>query len=318
MTNNHSDVRRSQSRRGGKQAFADQRLAPALLLTPAGLVVGAITIIPLGILVFTSFTDFNRSSLFTGKYNFVGFSQYEQILKSSAFWESFVRTVFFTVALVVGTIVIGVFLSHVMMKISPRLRILLTIVLIFAWAMPNVASSMVWKWMFQPGYGVANWIITKLQIFGDFTQVDWSNNTSLAFVEIWLLVVWQAVPFVAMTVYAAETQISPDFREAAEIDGANEWQTYWRVTFPFLRPTIGLVTILSTIWDFNVFNQIWLVSNGGPNGSTSTLGVYSYVTAFGGKSLIGAGSAIAVTTTIILAFVVALYIRNIVKAGEEL
>ena len=110
---------------------------------------------------------------------------------------------------------------------------------------------------------------------------------------------WQAVPFIALTLYAAQTQVAQEYIEAARLDGANEWRIYWNVTIPFLRPTLMLMTILSVIWDFNVFNQIWLITQGGPNDATMTLGVYTYMNAFVSFDL-GNGAAIAIVTTLIL------------------
>lgn len=299
------------------RAFAERRLPPMLLMAPAGIVLGAVTIIPLIVMVYMAFTDYDQRSLFTGEYSFVGFAQFAGILTDPEFWASFVRTILFTSALVIGSVVIGVAMSHLMTRLGSTMRMVTTIVLVFAWAMPNVAASLVWNWMFQPGYGVMNWILTQLRVFGDMTNTDWGADTSLAFTSIWLLVVWQAVPFIALTIYAAETQVGSEYIEAARLDGASEGSIYRLVTLPFLQPTILLVTILSVIWDFNVFNQIWLVSKGGPDGSTSTLGVFTYTTAFVGLD-IGAGAALALLTALLLSAITSVYIRNLIRSGEDL
>jgi N,N'-diacetylchitobiose transport system permease protein len=220
-------------------------------------------------------------------------------------------------AMVAGSVVIGMGVSHLLTRIHTSMRYVVTVVLIFAWAMPNVASSLVWNWLFQPGYGVVNWMLTQLRVFGDMTDTQWSNDLLLSYTSIWMLVVWQAVPFIALTLYAAETQIPLEVKEAVRLDGGSEWTVYRVVTIEYLRPTLLLVTMLSIIWDFNVFNQIWLVSQGGPDGATSTLGVFTYITAFVGHD-IGTGSAVAVIAALILMALSALYIRNLVRSGEEL
>lgn len=292
--------------------------APFWLLTPAGLMILFVTLLPIGFLVFTSFTDYNQRTLFTGAFSFVGLDQYAAVLADQEFWWSLLRTVLFTAALVGGSVVIGAGMSHLMTRLPSALRYLTTVVLILAWAMPNVASSIVWSWLFQPQYGVINWMLTQTGLFGDMTSVDWASDPTLAWVCIWLLVVWQAVPFIALTLYAAETQVPPELKEAARLDGASEWNIYRVVVLPSIAPTMLLVTMLSIIWDFNVFNQIWLISEGGPDGATSTLGVFTYTTAFSGNLQIGAGSAIAVASTLILVALSALYIRNLVRSGEDL
>ncbi len=291
--------------------------APLWLLSPAGIVTFALTVVPIGFLVFSSFTNFNQRSLFTGEFDFVGFAQYVRIFTDPDFWWSTVLTVLFTAAMVGGSIAIGMSVGQVLTRVSSVVRYAMTVVLILAWAMPNVASSLVWKWLFQPGYGVVNWMITQLGIFGDWTFVDWSAQPVLAFVTIWLLIVWQAVPFIALTLYAAQIQIPIDYLEAARLDGAGEWRTYFSVVFQQLKPTLLLLTVLSIIWDFNVFNQIWLLTQGGPDGATATLGVFSYKAAFVSFD-IGEGAAISVVTTILLMIFTGFYIRSLIRSGEDL
>jgi N,N'-diacetylchitobiose transport system permease protein len=287
------------------------------LLSPAGIVIIALVIAPLIFLIFTSFTDFDQRTLFTGQFSFVGLSQYAAVFVDPAFWWALVRTILFTAAMVAGSVFIGMAVAQLLLKLSAGMRYVVTAVLVLAWAMPNVASSQVWLWLFQPGYGVVNWILTRLHIFGDMTNVNWAQSSSLAFVCIWILIVWQAVPFIALTLYAAQSQLGSEYLEAARLDGAGEWRIYWQVVVPFLRPTILLMTILSIIWDFNVFNQIWLVSQGGPGSATTTLGIYTYQSAFVGFQ-IGNGSAIAIVTTILLLIFSAFYIRSLIRSGEDL
>lgn len=298
------------------RAFADRRLPAFLLMTPAGLLLVAVTFIPLAVMAWMAFTDYDKRSLFTGAYEIVGFQQFIDILGDPDFWASFFRTIWFTAALVIGSMLIGVAISHLMTRLGSVMRMVVTIALIFTWAMPNVAASLVWNWLFQPEYGVVNWFLTQLRIFGDMTATNWGYDTGLAFTSIWLLVVWQAVPFIALTIYAAETQVGQEYIEAARLDGASERTIYFNVTLPFLKPTILLVTILSVIWDFNVFNQIWLVSGGGPDGTTETLGVFTYVTAFVSLEM-GTGAALALITALLLAGLTSIYIRHLIRSGED-
>ncbi|WP_212754661.1 carbohydrate ABC transporter permease [Nakamurella aerolata] len=288
-----------------------------LLLSPGLLIITALTVVPIVVLVLSSFTDYNRRSLFTGRFELVGVGQYQRLLGNEEFWWSLLRTLGFTAALVVGSIAIGLALTVLLTRLGVALRMPVTVALICAWAMPTVASSVVWNWLFQPGYGVVNWLLTQLGIFGDMANTDWSNDAVLAYVSIWLLIVWQAVPFIALTLYAAVMQVPLERQEAARMDGASEWRVWRSVVIPALRPTLGLVTILSIIWDFNVFNQIWLVSGGGPDSATTTLGVFAFTTAFVGFQ-IGTGSALSVITTLILLALTALYIRRLLRAGEDL
>ncbi len=291
--------------------------APLWLMTPAGLVIAALVIAPIVYLVVTSFTDSNQRTLYTGAFNWVGLGQYQAIFTNVDFWWALLRTVAFTAAMVAGSVVIGMAVAQMLTRLGSIIRYVVTVVLILAWAMPTVASSQVWKWLFQPGFGVINWLLTQTHLFGNLLNVNWPEDSSLAFLCIWLLIVWQAVPFIALTVYAAQSQVGSEYLEAARLDGANDWQIYWRVTLPFLRPTVMLMTILSIIWDFNVFNQIWLISQGGPNDATNTLGVFTYKQAFVSFNF-GAGAAISIVTTILLMLFTAFYIRSLLRSGEDL
>ncbi|MFF3608322.1 carbohydrate ABC transporter permease [Streptomyces sp. NPDC002463] len=276
-----------------------------------------VTVAPIVFLVYTSFTDYNQRSLFTGAYDAVGAAQYTALLSEREFWAALLRSALFTVAMVAGSIAVGVGVAQLMTRLADGLRTLVTVVMILAWAMPTVASSLVWKWLFQPGYGVVNWLLTQTHLFGDLTSTDWASRPVLASLSIWMLVVWQAVPFIALTLYAALTQMPMELQEAARLDGAGEWRLWWSITLPFLRPTLMLVTLMSVIWDFNVFNQIWLVSAGGPDSATTTLGIYAYKAAFVGFE-VGQGAALSVVTTAILVAVTAFYIRGLLRSGEDL
>jgi N,N'-diacetylchitobiose transport system permease protein len=302
--------------RARRRYSTQSRTAPFWLLSPAGIVIAALIIVPIIFLVVTSFTDYNQRTLFTGEVNAVGFQQYATIFQNPQFWWSTVLTIFFTAALVIGSVVIGVAVSDLMTRLGRVMRYIVTVVLIFAWAMPNVASAQVWNWLFQPTYGVVNWMLTQLHIFGDLTQLSWTSTTGLALLNIWMLVVWQAVPFIAITTYAAQTQVDGSLIEAARIDGASERRIYFSIVLNYLKPTILLVTVLSIIWDFNLFNQIWLISQGGPNNTTATLGIFSYLTAFN-TFKIGTGAAITVVTVIMLLVLSSVYIRNLLRSGEE-
>ncbi len=303
--------------RARRARHSDRNKALWWLLSPAGIVIIALTVVPIVFLVATSFTNYDQHTLFTGAYDFVGLQQYQKAFTDPNFWAAFARTVVFAAAMVAGSIGLGMAVSQLLIKTGTVMRYVVTVALIFAWAMPNVASSLVWGWMFQPGYGIMNWFLTKLRVFGDVTNVNWTQHAMLAYVCIWLLIVWQAVPFIALTLYAAQTQIDQAYFEAAQLDGASEWRIYWAITLAFLRPTLLLVTILSIIWDFNVFNQIWLITQGGPNNATSTLGIYTYKQAFVSFS-IGNGAAIAVITTLLLMALTGVYIRSLVRSGEDL
>ncbi|MDX6739519.1 sugar ABC transporter permease [Actinocorallia sp. A-T 12471] len=282
---------------------------PYLLLAPAAALFALILGYPLVKLLILSFQDFGLRALFTGTAEWVGLANYRD-LASSEFFPALLRTVLFCGALVAGTLGIGLGVALLMGRLGKRMRGAVTFVLITAWAVPNVAATLIWQWLFQPLYGVVNWALGA-------GQHDWLATPLSAFGIVWLLVVWQSVPFVALTLYAGLSQIPRAYYEAAAIDGAGPLASFRAITLPFLRPILLLVTILSVIWDFNVFNQLWILTRGGPQGGTTTLSVLSFTEAFSSNAY-GRGAAIAVVSVVLLMGLTAYYVRRLVRAGEEL
>jgi len=302
--------------RSSRPSRRGDRATPYLLLAPAAHVHGLVLGYPLVRLVLLSFQDYGLRALFTGQAPWNGFANYEHVFTGGEFGAVLLRTLVFCAALVLGTLLIGLLVALMLGALGRRLRAAVTFTLICAWAMPNVAATLVWQWLFQPGYGVVNWLLSQLGIFGDLSQHEWFASSFSAFCIIWLLVVWQSVPFVALTLRAGLSQIPRSYYETAAISGAGAWTSFRVVTLQFLRPILLLVTILSVIWDFNVFNQIWILTQGGPQDGTTTLGVWSFTQAFSSESY-GQGAAIAVVTVLMLLVLTAYYVRRLVRAGEQ-
>ncbi|NBH09980.1 ABC transporter permease subunit [Amycolatopsis sp. SID8362] len=291
-------------------------LLPYGLLLPAAALLGLVLGYPLLRLVVISLQEYGLRSLFTGTTGFAGWDNYAEVLGDDQLLPMLARSVGFCAALVVGTLVIGFAVALMLRRLGRGMRTAVTLCLIAAWALPNVASTLVWQWLFQPGYGVVNWLLTQAG-FGDLTQRDWTTSPASAFTLVWLLVVWQSVPFVALTLYAGLSQIPRSYYEAAALDGAGPWRAHRTITFPFLQPIFGLVTILSIIWDFTVFNQIWILTQGGPDGGTTTLGIWTFTRAFS-RNDFGQGAAIAVVSVALLVALTAVYVRKLVRSGEDL
>jgi N,N'-diacetylchitobiose transport system permease protein len=270
---------------------------------------------PLIRLVVLSGENYGLRALFTGQAPWVGFANYRAIFTDTDFAPVLLRTVIFCAVLVTGTMVIGLGVALMMNALGRRMRTAVTLCLIAAWAMPSVAATLIWQWLFQPFYGVVNWLLTQVHVFGDYRQHDWLSQSTSALGVVWLLVVWQSVPFVALTLYAALSQIPKSYYEAAQTDGATFWQAFRIITIPFLRPILLLVIILSVIWDFNVFTQIWILTQG--RNGTSTMGIWSVTKAFSSQAY-GQGAAIAIVSVALLMTLTIIYIRRLVRSGEEM
>src|SRR3712207_3206881 len=176
---------------------------------------------------------------------------------------------------------------------------------LLAWATPPVSAATVFRWLFDEQYGVVNWAVTALTPL-DWSRHPWFDSALPAFSVIVLCVVWQAVPFVALTLYAGLTTIPEDVFEAARIDGAGGWRTFRSVTAPMLRPVFLILVSLSLIWDLKVFTQVYVITRGGPDRQTVLINLYTYNQGFG-VSRFGLASAAAVVTVAVTALVTAWY-----------
>ena len=130
------------------------------------------------------------------------------------------------------------------------------------------------------------------------------------------MVVWHSFPFVAVSVLAGLKSVPSELHEAARVDGAGPWRVFWRVTVPLLRPVFGILVVLSTIWDFKVFTQYYVLAGGTQDRPTFMLSVYSYAEAFSPPPKYGLGSAIAVILTLILLVVTGVYVRMVLRQEE--
>jgi N,N'-diacetylchitobiose transport system permease protein len=188
--------------------------------------------------------------------------------------------------------------------------------LVVAWAIPVIAATTVFQWLFQSQLGVVNWVLVALG-FEQYDGKAWFADGNSTFAIIVLLIVWQSVPFAALTLYAAMTTVPKELHESAQIDGAGAVKTFRLITFPILRPMFGLILCLEVIWVFKCFVQIWAISQGGPGDATLTLPVYAYQIA---QSLnrYDLGAAISMVTVLILAVVLLAYFRQMFKEEGEL
>ena len=291
------------------------RLTPYGLVGPAVIAFAAVLGYPMIRLIQLSVQDFGPRSLFTGEAPFVGLGNFTRVLGDGAFWSVLLRTLIVSTACVTALMVIGFLLASLLRQVSAWARVMLSVCLVLVWAMPMVSAAMIWRWLFEPQYGVLNWVITQLRVFGDFSAHDWFSSPGQALFLIIALIVWKGLPFVALTLYAAMGQIPDDLYEAAGLDGAGRWSMARHITLPILGPVLAVLVLLEVIWSVNSFTPFWVLTQGGPDGGTTTLGVYSYLEAFT-RNDYGGGAAIAIVTVLLLAVLAVLYVRRLFAQGE--
>jgi len=213
------------------------------------------------------------------------------------------------------TMLLGIAIGTLMTKLGTGFKLLVSVGLLLAWAMPPVTASVVWGWIFDTDRGVVNYLLT--QITGvDFQGHSWLIDPLSFFFVATIIVTWQAIPFVAFTVFAGLTQVPPEVLEAAEIDGATGWQRFRMIVLPYLRGVLVILLILQIIWDMRVFSQIYALQTvGGIAAETNTIGVYIFKVSIGSGDL-GAGGAISVLLVILMLGLSGYYIRSLLKQEE--
>lgn len=288
---------------------------PYLLILPAVVVIAAILGYPLYKLVTLSFQQYGLPELIQRQGVWIGVDNYTSILQDEVFRRTLLRTVIFTIANVGLTIVLGTSIAFLLIRVSPWVRVVLTAGLVLAWSMPAVVAVQVWYWMTNFQNGILNHVLTQLHV-GDYAQHDWYATTFSKLAMVTLLIVWGAIPFVTITIYAGLAQVPRELVEAAEIDGAGPLRVFRDVTFPILKPIFLILTSLSIIWDFGVFTQPYLLIGSSHVDSTNYLmGVYVFIEGYA-HSDFGRGAAISLLMLVMVAVLSVFYVRRMVKMGD--
>ena len=302
----------SPGRRPGARARRLRPLVPYTLLAPALLVLAAILGFPLYRLLSLSFQQYGLRELFAGRGTFIGLRNYQDILTDPFFWTVVARTMVFAGVAVGLTMGLGTLVALLLRNLSRPMRVLVTAGLVAAWAMPTLTAISIWQWMFDFEFGVVNWLLTRLGVEG-FEQHNWFDQPLQGWTVIMIVVVWGALPFVAITLHAGLTQVPAELEEAARVDGAGPWQVFRHITLPVMKPIFLILATLSTIWDFKVFTQIWVLLNQRPSREYFLLGIWSYSESFG-VTRYGKGAAIAVIMVLLLLLVTSFYVRQMLRA----
>ena len=244
---------------------------PYILVLPGVLYLILFQGIPLLQEVRLSFS--NTPLLNPGRFNFVGFANFERLWNDPNFSNTVRVTAIYVIGCVIGTIGLGLFTATLLDR-EFRGRSLMRSLIIIPWAAPPVAIALIFRWMLNGQYGITN---RALAVFG-LAPPDglWLDNPSLSLITVLAITIWQLFPFTAVVILAALQSVPRELREAAQMDGAGLWTQFTAVTWPVIRPTVSLLALLMTIWSIRRFEIIWLLTQGGPVGTTNTLVVDLY------------------------------------------
>jgi N,N'-diacetylchitobiose transport system permease protein len=302
--------------RGGGGGRLTPPWLPWLLLAPALVVVGALLVYPLFWVVSLAFQDFGLKELNQGGFYWTGFDNFREILTDPLLWKTALpNTVVFAFACVGLTVVVGTLVALLLHRLGPWGRGILTTAIMVAWAMPAVSGTYVWVYVFDTSDGVVMRLLSGLGMV-DPDTTNWFTDRLSFYAIATLNVVHHGFPFVAVTVLAGLLTVPREVLESAEMDGAGPWRRFWHVTYPLMKPIFAVVVVLSTIWDFKVFTQIYLMPGGsGTNRKMLNLGTWSYLEGIS-QNRFGYGAAVAVVLTLLLLAITAVYLRTLFKQDE--
>lgn len=271
-----------------------------LFVLPAIIIVLALFVYPIISSFYFSFTNKN---LIRPTYDFVGLDNYIAVLKDKGFWNAFLNSLKWTIFSLGGQLLVGFTAALALNKVK-HLKGFYKTLLIIPWAFPSIVIAFSWQWILNGVYGFLPNILVQLGLCD--TPPQFLTDRVLAFVVLVFINIWFGAPMIMVNVLAALQTVPQDQYEAAEIDGAKGWQSFLYITVPHIKVVTGLLVVLRTVWIFNNFDLIYLITGGGPAGATQTVPVYAYDMGWGTK-LLGKSSAVTVLLFIFLMAVCVAY-----------
>ena len=280
-----------------------------LFILPALTVVILLLLYPVTSSIFYSLTNKN---LIKPTYRFLGLDNYIKTLTDPDFWKAFWNDLKWTFFSLLGQLIVGFTGALALNRIKKGSSIYRTI-LIIPWAIPSIVLAFSWKWILNGVYGFLPNLLIKLGLCSTAPEFLTGN---LAFATLVFINIWFGSPLIMVNILSALQTVPKDQYEAAQIDGANTFQSFWHITVPHIRTVVGLLVVLRTIWIFNSFDIIYLITGGGPANKTLTVPIYAYNIGWGLKQL-GRSSAVTVLLLLFLLIVCAQYFRLLNKWEEE-
>jgi multiple sugar transport system permease protein len=227
--------------------------------------------------------------------HFIGFANYREIFTDPVYWKVLKNTFIYFMTDVFFKLVIGMIFALTLNQAFFG-RSIIRVLFLVPWAISGLVSALTWKWMYNDSYGIINQLLLDSGLIQ--TPVAWLSGPSIALISVIIVNIWRGIPFFLFSILGGLQTIDRQMYEAAKIDGAGPIRQFFSVTIPSISSVIVITTMLSSIWTFNDFENIYLITGGGPLYNSAVISVYTYETAFLqndlGKSLSVAGSIIPI------------------------
>lgn len=286
------------------------KIIPYIFLLPTVIIIIAVFFYPLLLTFKNSFFDV---SMLSSESKFVGLENFKLLLSNKEFIKSIKTTILWTLSSLSLKIIIGLVLALLLNKNLKGVKIYRVLVLL-SWAMPQVTSGIIWTWIFDGSYGHLNYFLTKLGFLQE--NLLWLGDKKLAFLSTVVVDAWMGIPFITLMILSALQAIPESLYEAAELDGANRFNKFRLITIPQIRHIVMTAITLTSIWTFNAFNAIWVLTKGGPLDATETLAVKIYNEAFVRYNT-SLGCTMSVIVFLILSLITIIYWKKFLGVASE-
>jgi len=278
---------------------------------PAAILLLAVVCYPMLRTVALSFAHENLATGFQTE--FAGLENFNRILIDSRLRASLWTTGVFTLISVGVEFLLGLLLA-VSIDAVRRGRDLLRVIFLLPWTLPTAVIAVLWTWIFNDQFGILNTVLMRVNLIE--SPIPWLGQPHTAMAAMIVADVWKTTPFVFVILLAGLQNIPQDLYEAIQIDGGGAWAKFRHVTWPHLLPFVFVAMIFRLVQAFAIFDLVWVMTGGGPGGATETVSVYTYQTYMRYLDF-GYGSALAVTTVVILAITATVLYRVLVTRYER-
>lgn len=241
-----------------------------LFMSPAMVLLAIFLMLPLIAVIFLSFLEYDLSTI-----HWIGLNNYINAFHDEVFLKSIRNTIFYACTNIPGQMILGLILALILNE-KIRARGLYRTTYYFPVVTSMVVVAMVWLWIYEPGWGLLNHILSKLNM----ARQNWLSDTHMAMPAIVIMSIWKGTGNAMILFLAGLQGIPEELYEAAKIDGANRWKRFVYITLPMLKPTTFFIFVMYCIWAFQMFDQVYIMTKGGPVWSTTTIVHQIYQRAF--------------------------------------
>ena len=270
------------------------------LISPVMIIMALAIAVPL---FNTLWISFENQKVIGGQSDFVGLDTYALIVEDPSFWSALGRSGTWVLTnLIVQTVL--AFATALLLQSKGWWASSARVWILLPWVIPTISVVIIWQWMLNSNYGIIHWALREIGI--DLGSPF--SDPGIALVSIILVNSWHWFPLATVVIYGALATVPEETLEAAKIDGANNWQSFFAVTLPAISPILFALGLVGSLWSFNVLDSIFLITRGGPVEATTTIPVYIYNTAFGAFRSSEAAAA-SILTVLVLALAALLFIR---------